>query len=370
MKKVIFIINSLRGGGAEKVVALIIKYLDRKEFEPVLILFQKKGSRLKDIEDMVRIYDLKKRMPVLSFMKLVIKTWFIIKKEKPDIVVSFMGAANLVALINKKILKSKIKVIAGIRNLVLIKLKYQRFFLLRYYIHKYLFPASDLVLTNSFAAKEEVEELLNVPGKKIQVIGNPLEIDEIRKLSELPLEHKWYNEDVPVIISAGKLTRAKGFEYLITAFARIIRDFKCRLIILGDGKLKSSLAGLIDELNIKDHVDLPGFRSNPYNYMARSDVFVLSSLWEGLPNVLLEAMACEIPVITTEYSRSVHEIIEDEVNGLVVKPGDADLLAQAILRLLKSKELKEKFIRENKRKIERFNAEDIVKEYEDLIVNV
>ncbi|MBN2406644.1 MAG: glycosyltransferase [Elusimicrobia bacterium] len=366
-KKVIFVVNSLRPGGAEKVILLILKYLDRERFDPVLVLLQAQGSRIDEFMGDIKIYDFKKRKPFFSFPGLVLRMCGVIKNENPDILVSFMGSGNTVTALAKKITGSSAKFIANVRNLILVKIRLQGLFFLRYGIHRFVYNYADLVITNSRSAKDEMVNAFNVSEDRIKVVKNPLEIDRIDTLSAEPPVHPWYGEGVPIVIAAGKLKKAKGFEYLIEAFSKVVKKTECRLIILGEGGLREKLSAMIERFKLQGSIDLPGFKENVYSYIKGSEIFVLSSLWEGLPNVLLEAMACGKPVISTEYSESVHELIRDGENGFIVPKEDPQALADAICRLLSDRALSERFSRENKKKSGEYRAETVVDEYAEMI---
>jgi glycosyltransferase involved in cell wall biosynthesis len=141
------------------------------------------------------------------------------------------------------------------------------------------------------------------------------------------------------------------------------------LIILGRGDKKEELKNLARNLNIDEYVTFLGFQSNPYGLVARSNLFVLSSLWEGFPNALIEAMACRIPVISTDCSSGPKEIITSGVNGLLVPVGDVDILADAILKVLTDKELSNKIAKNGRKRVMDFEAKKVVREYEKLFIS-
>jgi glycosyltransferase involved in cell wall biosynthesis len=158
---------------------------------------------------------------------------------------------------------------------------------------------------------------------------------EVEQLARQPVDHPWLTKPgAPVIVGAGRLTRQKDFPTLIRAFARARAQRPCRLIILGNGELEAQLIALAKELKVEHDLSLPGFVANPYAYMARAQLFVLSSLWEGSPNVLTEALALGVPVVSTDCPSGPREILAGGEYGTLVPMEDDAALAQAMLATL------------------------------------
>jgi glycosyltransferase involved in cell wall biosynthesis len=166
-------------------------------------------------------------------------------------------------------------------------------------------------------------------------VPNPVITNELFELAKTPLHHPWFKpKESPVILAAGRLTRQKDFPTLIQAFALVRPNFAARLIILGEGRDRTILQDLIVRLSLQDWIDLPGFVTNPYAYMKQADLFVLSSRWEGSPNVLTEAMALGLPVVATDCQSGPREILQEGRLGPLVPVGDSKALSQAMLRVL------------------------------------
>lgn len=147
----------------------------------------------------------------------------------------------------------------------------------------------------------------------------------------MPLEHPWLGEGKPpVILGVGRLTPQKDFSTLIHAFAQVRTVRDCRLVILGEGELRAELEQLVASLGVQDSVQLPGFADNPFAWMSRVRLFVLSSRWEGLPNVLIQAMACGAAVVSTDCPSGPDEILEGGKWGKLVPVGDVEALAEAL----------------------------------------
>ena len=173
-------------------------------------------------------------------------------------------------------------------------------------------------------------------GLRVRVVPNPVPHDDVAAMAVAPLDHPWFDEPgVPVILSAGRLVDQKDFSTLIRAFAQVVKSRPARLVILGEGRERGALAALARELGVAEGVDLPGFVANPFAWMARARVFAVSSIYEGLSMVLVEAMACGTPVVSTDCPHGPREVLEDGRWGRLVPVGAAGALAAAILETLR-----------------------------------
>jgi glycosyltransferase involved in cell wall biosynthesis len=176
-----------------------------------------------------------------------------------------------------------------------------------------------------------------VPSAKVKVIYNPTVTPEIFRKATEPVQHPWFVDNrVPIILAAGRLHRQKDFPTLLRAFSLLRQNRPCRLVILGDGKKRrrKALRQLAKQLGIEKDVSLPGFVENPFAYMARANLFVLSSAWEGFGNVIVEALACGCPVVSTDCRSGPREILDNGRYGRLVPVGDPEALARAMLEAL------------------------------------
>jgi glycosyltransferase involved in cell wall biosynthesis len=194
-----------------------------------------------------------------------------------------------------------------------------------------LYAQADAIIAVSRGVAEDVASITELPADRIRVAPNPVVTPELERLAREPADHPWLaRKDVPVILGVGGLRLQKDFETLLRAFAEVRRERPCRLLIVGEGRRRERLEALSRALGIQEHVSLPGFRLNPYAYMAAADVFVLSSRWEGFGSVLVEALALGLPAVSTDCPVGPREILQDGRFGPLVPVGDARAMAQAI----------------------------------------
>jgi glycosyltransferase involved in cell wall biosynthesis len=203
---------------------------------------------------------------------------------------------------------------------------------------RYFYPWADCVVAVSKGVANDLVRFGKIPSERIRVIYNPIVTPEIQEKAKAVLEHPWLEEgQPPVILSVGRLTAQKDFSTLIHAFAAVRQTHAARLLILGEGEERSSLEFLIRQLGLEQDVSLPGFVPNPYPYMVRAAAFVLSSKYEGLPGVLIEALYCGAPLISTDCPSGPREILANGKYGQLVQVGDVTTLAHAIQMALHGK---------------------------------
>lgn len=215
------------------------------------------------------------------------------------------------------------------------KRKWRYRYLLPVLQRTYPWVADFICVSNGVA--DNLSSLTGIPRERMTTIYNPVLTPDIFDLAKAPLNHPWfYPEEPPVVLGVGRLVDQKDFATLLRAFARVRAQREVRLVILGEGKRRTALEKLAHELEISAYVDLPGFAANPFSYMARAGVFVLSSAYEGLPGALIQAMACGCPVVSTDCPDGPKEILNCEAYGPLVPVGDDRALAKAILTTLET----------------------------------
>jgi glycosyltransferase involved in cell wall biosynthesis len=190
--------------------------------------------------------------------------------------------------------------------------------------------ASDVVVVSRGAA-DDFLRVTGLPPERVKVIYNPIVTPELRRKAKEALVHPWFAAgQPPVVLGVGRLSAQKDFGTLIHAFARVRETCTARLMILGEGEDRPMLETLIASLGLQGDVEMPGFVANPYTYMTHARLFVLSSRWEGLPTVLVEALFCGLPVVATDCPSGPREILQGGQYGRLVPVGDVTALAQTI----------------------------------------
>lgn len=206
---------------------------------------------------------------------------------------------------------------------------------LRFLPIRLLYPRLDRIVAVSNGVAEDTARIARLPRRSITVIRNPVITPELGAQAALPCPHPWLQGgEVPVILAAGRLQRQKDFPTLIRAFARLRTERIGRLVILGEGRGRAGLEGLVRGFGLAGEVDLPGHQPNPYAFLARASLFVLSSAWEGSPNVLTEALALGVPVVSTDCPSGPSEILDGGRFGPLVPVGDVPALAAAMAATL------------------------------------
>lgn len=371
MKKVCFLIPALDAGGAERVMLNLLRSLDRSRFTPLLVLLVKKGILLSDLPSDIRIRTV--RGDKNGFFFKLLDSYRIAKllnEERPDLIISFMWYTNAVTLFSRFIRRIKINIIISERTSTV---SYEDFLsnFIRGVVIRFLYPFADTIIAPSYGIKRKLVNNSGISKEKVIVIHNPVDIRTIRVKAEEGLEHTWYQGGKNTLIAVGRLRREKGFAYLLRTVSLLSSEgIDCKLVILGEGKERKNLQDLVNKLRIEDKVFLAGFQSNPYKYLSRSTIFVLSSLYEGFPNVLLEAMALGVPSIATRCQTGPEEIVTDGIDGLLVPPADEKALADAVRRLLLDEDLRKRLGEAGEKRAEDFSSDKIVKEYEALIEGI
>jgi glycosyltransferase involved in cell wall biosynthesis len=353
---------SLSGGGAERVMLTLAHGFAERSLSVDLLVACDEGSDQNRPPSSVRFISFGKNRTLASALKLA----KYLREEKPDILLSTLDHANLVALWARLLSRTKVEVFVRVDNMVSSTYRHSRS-LAKYVIPLLMavfYPFADGVIAVSEAVADDLARCAFLSRRRIRRIYNPVDISSIEKRSKAPLDHPWLAQNrPPVILGVGRLTKQKNFAALLRAFREVRRYRAAKLIILGEGDDRAHLESLIDRYGLKGEVDLPGFSENPYAYMARSSVFAMSSLWEGFPVAVLEAMAVGLPVVAFNCPGGPSEILRSNGIGELVPVGDDENLAAAIIRILEEKGDSQKL----KDRADHFRLDAILDEYLDLM---
>lgn len=321
---------TLNGGGAERVMVTLANAFSARGFKVDLVLATAAGPYLKEVAPTVRVVDLQAGRIIKALVPLV----RYLRRERPMAMLSAMGHANVVALLARKLARVPVWVVVSERGLISGEHAIAKGAVphLNYRLIRLLYPGADGICTVSQAASADLAAFARLPLQRVQTIYNPFDLSRIAQLAAAPLLHPWFEPgQTPVLLAIGRMNEAKDFPILIRAFAQLRQRRAARLVILGEGELRPELESLLRQLDLgADAVQLPGFVPNPYAWLARCSLFVLSSRREGLPGALIEAMACGAPVVSTNCLSGPDEILEGGRWGQLVPVSDVDALAVAM----------------------------------------
>ncbi len=328
-KRIVFVLAQLVGGGAEKVTMNIMSSLDKTLFDIHLIVMDKKGPSFDLIPDNVTLHDLKIPKTILSVFKLRRKIFEI----NPDIVFSSLIRTHITLFLALLATKSRPIVIMRSPNSPKLLLQNRELPLIKKLLLDSAYKKSDYILAQTPEMKDELIFFHKIEKSKVLVFLNPVNIRDIeKKLNNI--SSPFTNEHDINVVASGRITEQKGFDTLIKAFSKVLKtNSNFHLYIIGEDVTgeKEKLLKMAQELKIEKHIHFLGFQKNPYRYYYFSDLFVLSSRWEGLPNTVLENLYLNKPIIATHCIPYMSKLITDGKNGLLVDVDNIEELADAIL---------------------------------------
>ena len=256
-----------------------------------------------------------------------------LRRERPSLVLSFVSAANFAAINGAALVANRPPVVISAHsNLRFAYSAYER------RLARATYSRANAVVAVSSGARQDLTELMGVAADRVRVIHNPVPADDVRALAQAPVDHAWFQRDEPpVILSVGREAPPKDYATLLAALAEVRRQIPARLVILGalSQGYRKRLRSQAQACGVGASFDCLGFDENPYRYMARAAVVALSSRWEGLPTVLIEALACGTPVVSTDTPHGPAEILAGGKWGRLVPMGDSTALAQGVVRTLR-----------------------------------
>ncbi|CAN5821245.1 glycosyltransferase [soil metagenome] len=328
-----FFLPSVRGGGAQRVIVNLAQGITERGIPVDVVLATAEGVFLDDLPPTVRVVDLGVRRLRESILPL---TGYL-RRERPRVLVSSMSHANLIALWSARLARRSTPVMVTVHNTMSQSTPDQGGLAGRLSMRllRTFYPLARSIVAVSRGAADDLVRTSGLSRERVEVVYNPVITPHLLALARKPPDHPWFDAgQPPVILAVGRLTRQKDFHTLIRAFAEVRRSRPARLIVLGEGEDRPGLEALIREQGLAGDVALPGFRDNAMAFMANSALFVLSSAWEGLPTVLIEALAVGTRVVSTDCPSGPREILGDGRLGALVPVGDAPALARAMIQAL------------------------------------
>lgn len=341
MKRIAFFIPDLSDGGAQKVVINLLRGMSKRGISLDLLLAHAEGPFLEQVPKDVRVI----KLDVSRVAKAVLPLSKYLKQYEPWALISHLNYANVAVVLAKQLARTKTKLVLVEHNTVSAHKSKVKTFQLVNSLMKVLYPKAEHIVTVSEAASRDLEKYIKYQTGQVKTIYNPIVDDQLFDKAKASLDHPWFQPDAPpVFLAVGRLIELKDFAMLIKAFSLLRKDQLAHLVILGEGELREELENLADNLGISEDLFFGGFVDNPYAYMSRSTALVLSSRSEGLPNVLIEAMACGCPVISTDCFSGPREILEAGKYGKLVPVGDEYAMAQAMLQTLQGSVVNKDFL--------------------------
>ena len=365
-RHVALFVQSFEGsGGAERVFLNLGCGLLAQGLRVDLVMARHQGHFLDQIPAGIRVVDLKVKSARESLgviHKLGRDAWFwarmvltkkphyalgalpgladYLQQVRPDAVIAAMHYPNLVSVVARDLARVQAKVVLTVHNtlsqeIANSKSKHRCFKVSKVEVDQRLFPRADAVVAVSQGVADDLARTLSLPAATFTTIYNPVDIERILQLTAEPLTHPWFTGDgPPVLLAVGGFKPAKDHATLLRAFALVRKKRPVRLILLGEGSLRERLTRQAEELGVTADLEMPGFVDNPFQYMAHASLFVLSSVFEGLGMVLIEALACGCPAVSTDCPSGPQEILDRGRYGTLVPVGDEKALAAAILQAL------------------------------------
>lgn len=372
MKRILIMIDTLNGGGAEKALKNLLDNLDDKKYKIDLLLIYKQGVYLEEIEKKYKVMALNKGREKLSNNVILrkIKTLYLkcktsilssklisnkIIPDEYDIEIAFLEGQSTRFIANRK---NRAKKIAWIHTDLKKHRNYNK------NDEEYYENFEDIIAVSKDSANG-FKNLYPMYSDKIKVIYNPINVEEIIINSqEVCLEYEKTNVN---LINVGRLSYEKGHDILLQAHKQVIeRGYKYNLYLLGEGREKKRITAYIQDNKLQETVKLLGFKKNPYPYIANSDGFIMSSRYEGLPLVLCEALVLGKPIIATRCTGPM-ELLENGKYGLMVECENVDDLSQAIEQLIIDKQKREDYSKLSLERAEIFKLDKTIREVENLL---
>lgn len=355
-----------RYGGVERTNIRLAKEFIKDGYIVEIVTFNFTEELKKELDELnIKIIDLNVSraissiLPFTKYIKTQINTYNIV-------VLSNQNYVNIMAIFIKLYFKSKINLIIVERNhpieLSLKDKKIKNKFILLFM--KYLYKYADSIVAISSNMQKDIEKITNT---KVNLVFNPSYDETIVPLAKEEIFHPFFNTTNKVIVSVGRLEKQKNYMMLLKAFNEVIKEVNnFKLIIVGEGSQRSILEEYIDHNNLNGLVDLIGFQSNPFPYIKKADLFVLTSLWEGFGNVLVESITLNTPVISTNCLSGPDDILLAGNGGNLIKVDHIDDLSKSIIQNIQNENYSEELLSNAKDELQRFKVEVIAQEYINL----
>lgn len=330
----LFVPSLAKAGGVERVVVNLATGLHRREYEVEIVTGSSKGPFAADVPRGVQITEISApQVPLVGIAGAIPGLVRYLRRRRPDVLLSSMNHVNVPAIVAHGLARTDTQLIVSEHNNPTLLLSEKNPNAGRdklvYRAARTLYPHADTVVAVSDGVAADLASIVGLDEDDVDVIYNPVVSSRLEQDASEPADHPWFDEDVPVILAA-KPEAQKNLALLVRAFARVRETTEARLLVVGQGEQRAELAALARELNVGADVEFAGFVENIYAYMNEAALFALSSNWEGLPTVLIEALGCGCPVVSTNCPSGPAEILVDGEYGSLVPVGDVEAMADAL----------------------------------------
>lgn len=355
------ITSHLDFGGAQRITINLANELSRRGHRVDLLAVDANGGLKPEVNGDVNIIDLDSTGSHYALPSLI----FYLRNNKPDLLFSSLTQVNVLSTVAATIARVETDVIITEHSVPRERTSTgEKTRSLQ--LAEYVYPYADKIIAVSNDIADGISDILNIPRTQISVIPNPVIEPSIRDKYKQKCEDISFEEHQYTILGAGRIEPRKDFKTLIQAHKYLSSTHDIHTIILGDGPDIDDLKRIADENDLEDTVTFPGYVENPYKYMNRASVFALSSITEGFPSVLVEAMACGTPVVATDCSSGVHEILDGGKYGTIVPIEDPEKLAEGIKQEIESP-LESNVL---KSRANRYSSENIANNYEEMFESI
>jgi len=362
-QRILFILPTLGGGGLERAAVTLLRHLDRSRLEPHLALLAAVGPYLKDVPEDVPIHNLKTFRVRRSLPALV----HVVRRLRPEVVLSTPREVNMAMGFVRPWLPKDLKLLVqeqcSATQELAEKSPYPRIWR---WLYRTFYTRADTIICVADYLLNDLAEHYAVPRHKMVRIYNPVDIGGIRQQAHAGVNP--YSGPGPHLVAAGRLAQQKGFDLLLEAMGLVRQAVPTvRLTLLGDGALEFELKQQCARLGLRESVHFVGFQPNPYPYFKHADLFVLSSRYEGLPVVVLEALACGTPVVAADCPGGTREILAGSEMGFLVPNANPLRLAKGIITACKEAGKNSSKAEGLEKLLNKFSIEEIVRSYDALL---
>jgi glycosyltransferase involved in cell wall biosynthesis len=372
MKNAVFFIGSLQAGGTEaKLARNFLPHLkQRGNVNPKILLLRESGEFMDVLPKGIEKLSLDESADT-NLVRMIPRFRDALAELNADTVISCMWYPALISYLTRRLGLADFRHIVhdtvNMTEYIKDHFVHEKFRWLKIYLTKRAYRDAEAVIVVSNGEKEDLIKNFGIPAHQIRVVYNPVNGEAIAKLSD---EDAGIDCNVPLVVTAGRLVHQKGMDILLRAFRQVRDVTASKFLILGGGEKREELVSLSRSLNLSEDVIFLGMQMNPFKFMRKAAVFCLASRYEGLGNVILEAMALGVPVVVTDCPSGPSEILAGGRYGILVRPEDPGAIAEALLRVLSDRGLQQTLSSRSFERAQDFSLDAQLSQWEEIILSV